>query len=97
MARGRPKKDTVRFQVRIAGDTFKLLPTFNPTLFTRTPTGELKFRHGAISRYVERLINQDLEQRKQRIEAARNAGATVVDDELLAFVENRSPNIGGSD
>jgi hypothetical protein len=39
------------------------LKLLNPQLLTRASDGSPKFRHGALGRYLERLIREDLEKR----------------------------------
>lgn len=63
MPRGRPKKSTVQVTFRINFDYVEKLKLINPQLTTQTPEGRVKFRHGALGRYLERLIRTDLEQR----------------------------------
>jgi len=66
MARGRPKKDTVQVTFRLNFDYLQQLKLLNPQLLTRDPaTNEPKFRHGALGRYLERLIREDLEKREE--------------------------------
>lgn len=63
MARGRPKKSTVPLTFRLNVNYLEYLKSLNPQLLTRGPDGEIKFRHGALGRYLERLIREDLERR----------------------------------
>jgi hypothetical protein len=63
MARGRPKKSTVQVTFRLNFDYLQKLKLLNPQLLTRNSDGDPKFRHGALGRYLERLIREDLEKR----------------------------------
>ena len=69
MPRGRPRKSTVQVTFRINFDYMEKLKLLNPQLMTRdTTTGKPKFRHGALGRYIERLIREDLEKRAENYE-----------------------------
>lgn len=61
----RPKRNTRQVNIRLDIDLMDKLISTNPFLSTiDTRTGEPKFRHGALSRYVSALIADDL--RKDR-------------------------------
>ncbi len=72
---GRGKRDTVNFQCRLARPVVEELQQVNPSLVTREPDkpDQIKFRHGALGRYVEGLIRKDIRERKAHMQ-----------DELLA-------------
>jgi hypothetical protein len=72
---GRRKMDTVQVTCRINFNLLEELKLINPALVTQStkPDVELKFRHGALGKYIGRLISADIEERKKRAE-----------DELLA-------------
>ncbi|MCK5644190.1 MAG: hypothetical protein KAJ19_25550 [Gammaproteobacteria bacterium] len=51
---------------RVDFDLIDKLKSINPSLVTRdTVTGAIKFRHGALGRYVQRLISEDIEKREK--------------------------------
>lgn len=64
MARGRPKRNSVQVTFRLDFNYMEKLKLLNPQLLTRDQSGSPKFRHGALGRYLERLIREDLEKRE---------------------------------
>lgn len=61
----RNKKNTTALTLRIDVDLLAELQSINPALLTVDPnTKKPKFRHGALGRYVSRLIREDIYQRK---------------------------------
>ncbi len=63
---GRPRKNTIQVVCRIDFDLIAKLKSINPSLVTRdTATGAIKFRHGALGKYVQRLISEDIEKREK--------------------------------
>lgn len=74
---GRPKKNTVQFVCRIDFNVLESLKSINPSLMTQdASSGKLKFRHGALGKYVQRLIIEDIEKRQEKKE----------DDVLVKFM-----------
>lgn len=65
---GRRKMDTTDIHVMIGRETLEEISVVNPSLLTRDLNGEYKFRHGALGKYIERLMKQDIVQRKKSIE-----------------------------
>lgn len=64
MARGRPKRNSVQLTFRLDFNYLEKLKLLNPQLLTTDiSSGQRKFRHGALGRYLERLIRADLEKR----------------------------------
>lgn len=63
MPRGRPRTNTVQVTFRLNFDYYEKLKLINPQLTTRDNSGNIKFRHGALGRYLSRLIKQDLDKR----------------------------------
>lgn len=62
----RPRKNTMQLVCRVDFDLIDKLKSINPSLVTRdTVTGAIKFRHGALGRYVQRLISEDIEKREK--------------------------------
>lgn len=62
----RPKKNTIQLVCRIDFDLISKLKLINPSLVTRdTATGQFKFRYGALGRYVQRLISEDIAKREK--------------------------------
>lgn len=63
------KKNTVQLVCRVDFNVIDTLKSINPSLVTRdTVTGKIKFRHGALGRYIQRLINEDIDKREERKE-----------------------------
>lgn len=61
----RNRKNTTAITLRIDVDLLAELQSINPALLTVDPnTKKPKFRHGALGRYVSRLIREDIYQRK---------------------------------
>lgn len=61
----RARKNTRQVCIHLNAQVFEDLAQYNPQIMTRDSVSlEPKFRHGALSRYVERLIRQDLDERK---------------------------------
>lgn len=90
MARGQPRKDTLQLTCRINVNTLELLKSTNPTLCTRDPSsGAIKFRHGALGRYVERLILEDVNARKNI--PATSQPLAPEDRKILDLIEARAP------
>ena len=66
---GRAKRNTKAILCRIDIDLITKLKSINPSLVTRdTVTNEIKFRHGALGRYMTRLITEDIEKREKMLE-----------------------------
>lgn len=66
MARGRPKRNSVQVTFRLDFNYLSKLKLLNPQLLvTDISSGQRKFRHGALGRYLERLIREDLERRAE--------------------------------
>ena len=64
---GRPKKNTVQFVCRVDFNVIESLKSINPSLMTQdSASGELKFRHGALGKYIQRLIIEDIDKRKEQ-------------------------------
>jgi hypothetical protein len=74
MGRGRPKKDTVQVTFRLNFDYMEKLKLINPQLLTRDSEGNSKFRHGALGRYIQRLIREDLEKRQKNLDQLETQG-----------------------
>jgi len=69
----RPKKNTQQIVCRVDCNIISKLKSINPSLLTQdSVSGELKFRHGAWGKYIQRLITEDIERREK-----------LRDDELL--------------
>ncbi len=61
----RAKKNTVQLVCRIDFNVINKLKSINPSLITRdTVSGKIKFRHGALGRYIQRLIDEDINKRE---------------------------------
>ena len=71
MGRGRPKRDTVQVTFRINFNYMEKLKLLNPQLLTRDAENKPKFRHGALGRYIERLIREDLEKREKQVDSTQ--------------------------
>lgn len=64
---GRAKKDTTPITVRLPTPLVQELQSVNPSLITREVNKDKpKFRHGALGKYLERLIREDITKRKER-------------------------------
>ena len=65
---GRRKMDTTQVTFRINVDLLDELKLINPSLVTADtrPDKGLKFRHGALGKYLARLVASDIEDRKTR-------------------------------
>lgn len=63
----RDRRNTQHLTLRIDIDLVDELKSTNPSLVTRSTKkeGELKFRHGALGRYISRLIREDIERLKK--------------------------------
>lgn len=69
----RPKRNTQQIVCRIDCNVIDKLKSINPSLLTKdSVTGDLKFRHGAWGKYIQRLLVEDIEKREK-----------LRDDELL--------------
>lgn len=65
---GRAKMNTQQIVCRIDCDLIDKLKSINPSLLTTdTVKGQLKFRHGALGRYIARLIADDIERREKQM------------------------------
>ena len=65
---GRGKMNTQQITCRIDCDLIDKLKSINPSLLTTDSiSGELKFRHGALGRYVARLISDDIARREEQM------------------------------
>ena len=59
-------------------DLMEQLISINPSLVTRdSVSGKIKFRHGALGKYLSRLIREDVEKRKKKRK----------EDALVNFIE----------
>lgn len=59
--------NTQQIVCRIDCDLINKLKSINPSLLTTdTITGALKFRHGALGRYMARLIADDIAKREEQ-------------------------------
>lgn len=66
---GRAKRNTKAVLCRLDIDLIEKLKSINPSLVTRdTVSGEIKFRHGALGRYITRLISEDIAKREEMLE-----------------------------
>ena len=66
-AMGRPKKNTLQLVCRIDCNVIDKLKLINPSLLTRdVVTEELKWRHGALGKYIQRLLIEDIAKREDR-------------------------------
>jgi len=65
----RPKKDTQQVVCRIDCNVITKLKLINPSLLTQdASSGKLKFRHGALGKYIQRLIMEDTKRREGQAE-----------------------------
>lgn len=63
---GRRKMNTEQLTMRIDVDLLRKLKSINPALLTTAPNStQLKFRHGALGKYVARLIRADITEREK--------------------------------
>ena len=61
----RAKKNTVQVVCRVDFNVIDKLKSINPSLVTRdTVSNKIKFRHGALGRYIQRLIDEDITKRE---------------------------------
>lgn len=66
---GRQKLNTVQITTRIDQGILEELHMVNPSLLTVDPVSrKIKFRHGALSRYITRLIRKDIDERRDKDE-----------------------------
>ena len=66
---GRAKRNTQQIVCRIDCDLIDKLKSINPSLLTTdTVSGNTKFRHGALGRYITRLISKDITEREKLLE-----------------------------
>ena len=66
---GRAKRNTKAVLCRLDIDLIEELKSINPSLVTRDSVSEeLKFRHGALGRYITRLITEDILKRKELLQ-----------------------------
>ena len=66
---GRAKRNTKAVLCRIDIELIDKLKSINPSLVTRdTVTGDIKFRHGALGRYITRLISDDIALREELLQ-----------------------------
>jgi hypothetical protein len=64
---GRGKRNTQQVVCRIDCNIIEKLKSINPSLLTRdSVSGMLKFRHGALGKYIQRLIQEDIEKRQDQ-------------------------------
>ncbi len=78
----RNRKDTMAINLRVDINLIEKLMSINPSITTKDlTTGKVKFRHGALGRYIARLVNEDLNKRtgdtselETFLEAAKEAG-----------------------
>jgi len=64
---GRAKKNTVQVVCRVDFNVIAKLKSINPSLVTKdTVSGNIKFRHGALGKYIQRLIIEDCAKRDLR-------------------------------
>ena len=62
-----PKKNTMAVNFRIDINIISKLQSINPAITTiDSVTGKTKFRHGALGRYIQRLIQEDINKREAR-------------------------------
>lgn len=62
----RPRKNTQQFVCRIDCNVIGKLKSINPSLVTKdSVTGDIKFRHGALGKYIQRLLIEDIEKREK--------------------------------
>ncbi len=62
----RPRKDTEQVVCRIDCNLMSKLKLINPSLITRdASSGKMKYRHGALGKYISRLIAQDIAKREE--------------------------------
>jgi len=65
----RPKKDTQQIVCRVDCNVITKLKLINPSLLTQdAASGKLKFRHGALGKYIQRLIMEDTERREGQVQ-----------------------------
>ncbi len=65
----RAKKNTVQLVCRVDFNIISKLKSINPSLVTKdASSGDIKFRHGALGKYIQRLITDDLAKRGKRID-----------------------------
>lgn len=62
----RLRKNTMQVVCRIDINVINKLKSINPSLVTKdTVTDKIKFRHGALGKYMQRLIIEDIERREE--------------------------------
>lgn len=65
---GRRKLNTEQLTCRVDVDLLNKLKSINPSLITldTRPGKDIKFRHGAIGKYITRLIAEDVAKREDQ-------------------------------
>jgi len=65
----RPRKNTQQVVCRVDCNVISKLKSINPSLVTRdSVTQDIKFRHGALGKYIQRLLIEDIEKREKILE-----------------------------